>query len=108
MNWLIFKDRLTVFWFPFLVFLVLLVSWSPLHAKRIAKATQGGVVITLTDEPCTLTVVSNLPYKILWEEKGKTFTGCFTVNQGIVVAYFSDDKTVAIMPGQVFAAVTEL
>lgn len=75
-------------------------------AKPVAQASQGGITITLHDDPCKSEAVSNLPYRITWTEKGKTFEGCFTVNQGIVVAYFTDDKTVAIMPGQVFSPVS--
>lgn len=105
MNWYKIVDRIVVFWLPILVLFVL--CTSIVYARPVAKVQQDGITITLTDEPCKLPVVSNLPYRLTWEEGGKKFEGCFTVQQGIVVAYFSGDKTVVILPGHAFAPVTE-
>src|SRR4051812_23975857 len=44
------------------------------NAEPRLRAEQGGVVITLYDEPCELKdQIANLPYKATWEEKGKVY-----------------------------------
>lgn len=96
---------MNVKYLPFLL-LIPMLFLSRAYAKPIAQVTHGEVTIVLHDDQCKSDAVSNLPYRITWTEKGKTFEGCFTVNQGIVVAYFMGDKTVALMPGQVFQPVT--
>jgi hypothetical protein len=71
-------------------------------AASVAIATIDSISITLTDEPCKLKAVSNLPYRAHWREQGRVYEGCFQVNpQGFVVAYF-DDRSVALIPVQHF------
>jgi hypothetical protein len=80
---------------------------AKLRAEPILRATEGGAVVTLHNTPCELThVVENLPYKATWEEKGKTFQGCYGPRPdiGAVLMYF-DDKTVALAPLQAFQRV---
>ena len=89
-----------------LLFLFFMVCVS-VYAKPLAIAESGGVRITLFDEDCKMDAVKNLTYRITWSEKGATIEGCFTVHQGIVVAYFAD-KTIAIFPGTAFRQVTDL
>ena len=75
---------------------------APAQAEVIARATQGGLVVSLTDEKCTLAAVTNLPFRATWLEKGELTEGCYAVAEGAqVVAYFAD-KTVALMPGRDF------
>lgn len=105
MSWTRLADRIAVFWFPALVGVVLLVAWSPLHAAPVAKAEKDGVTITLFDEDCKLDSVKNLQYRATWVEKGKAFEGCFTVQGGIVVFFWSD-LTVGLAPGQAFTPLT--
>jgi hypothetical protein len=50
--------------------------------------------------------VSNLPYKATWVEDGRTYKGCWAANQGFVVGFFVDDKSVAVMPMRIFQKVT--
>lgn len=71
------------------------------YSDPIFKAENEGVAITLYDEPCELAAVSNLPFKAVWIEKGKTFQGCWGARTevGLVVAYF-DDRTVGLIPIQ--------
>lgn len=78
----------------------------PAGADPVAALTHEGISVTLYNEPCDLPAVTNLPYRAIWQEKGKTTEGCFGVypEAGAVVAYF-DDKTVALMPMQAFAPV---
>lgn len=85
--------------------LVILAASYHAHGRPVAYAGDGEVRVTLHDDPCALDV--KLPYRIVWQEKGKTFEGCFGIMQGVVVAYFSD-KSVALFPGKAFQAVTEL
>lgn len=69
------------------------------------QAAESGVVITLYDEPCGLPEVANLPFRAEWTEGKVTFQGCWTQSPfGVVAAYFTD-KTVAVIPVQVFKPV---
>jgi hypothetical protein len=81
--------------------------WSGrVYAAPLFTATNEGVTITLTDEPCALDAVSNLKYRATWVEKDKTFEGCWAPHRemGAVIAYF-DDKTIALIPVQAFVKV---
>lgn len=64
------------------------------------------VTVTLTDEPCTVAAVSNLPRRATWAERGKLFEGCFEFAGGWVVMYFAEDRTVVLAPRGVFQPVT--
>lgn len=66
-------------------------------AAPIATASHAGVIVTLTDEPCALPAVANLPNRATWQQDSKTYEGCFGVRAGLVLAYF-DDRTVALLP----------
>jgi hypothetical protein len=93
----------------YLAALVLLFCFpTMLGAKPMFAADLEGVRIVLSDDKCDLTVVANLPYKATWEEKGKTYTGCWGVMGQNVVAFFSEDKTVAAIPLQVFRKLQEV
>lgn len=79
-------------------------------AEPMAKASvnNGQVVITIYTEDCTLkNVVTNLPKRATWVEGGKTYEGCAGVqpDAGVAMFYFSGDKTVAVVPLQIFARV---
>ena len=76
-------------------------------AAPIYRAEAEGVVITLYDEDCKLPEVSNLKKRATWKEKGKTYEGCAGQHPAypIVMAYFSD-KTVVVLPIDIFAPVT--
>lgn len=70
--------------------------------------TPEGVRVVFYTEPCALTeFVTNLPYRAVWEESGKTFEGCYLVRSevGLVVAYFAD-KTVGLIPLRAVRSVT--
>jgi hypothetical protein len=86
----------------FLVFVVLYVTQA--HADVIAIADTGSVKIILHDSPCELKeVVSNLPQKAEWLEGGRTFKGCWNGHPGgFIVTYWLEDKTVGIVPINVF------
>lgn len=94
----------------FLAFVGGMIWTAKAFAAPVYAAEADGVRIVLTDEKCTLKEVSNLPYKATWTEKGKTYNGCFTINQGagVVVAYFVEDKSVAAIPMDAFKRVTFL
>lgn len=76
-------------------------------AAPVATAGDEQVVITLTDEACTLTAVTNLKLRATWAEKGVTHEGCYAVGHGLVLTYWAD-KTVAAIPAGAFARVTAL
>ena len=79
---------------------LLLSSATAAVAAPMFTVQADGVRVTLYDEPCTLKRdIVNLPYRATWEEKGKTFEGCFGArpDMGLVVVYFND-KTVGVIP----------
>jgi hypothetical protein len=89
--------------------LVFLTCWpAAVLATPVYVAEADGARIVLTDEPCEVKAVSNLPYKAVWTEKGKDFTGCWAPrpNEGIVMGYFAEDRTVVVIPIQAFKRVT--
>lgn len=71
------------------------------HAATIAVAHVAGAAIALTDEPCQLAAVVNLPMRAIWTQNGRVHEGCFGAIGGVIAAYF-DDRTVAVMPGHIF------
>jgi hypothetical protein len=91
-----------------LVALGIAVTWpTKANADPIYRANAEGIVITLTNEDCKLPAVSNLKKRATWEEKGKTFEGCWGGHPAfpIVMGYFSD-RSVVVLPVEVFAPVT--
>jgi hypothetical protein len=82
---------------------------SHVNAEPQYRAEVQGVVITLHSEECQIKdVVSNLPRRATWLERGKTFEGCFgfVEQMQLLMFYFKDDKTVAGMPAGMFSKVT--
>jgi hypothetical protein len=86
--------------------LIALMLATAAHAAPLATATDGTVTLTLTDEPCKLGI-SNMQYRATWVEPGKTYEGCFTL-MGDVVAFYFDDKSVAIAPLREFKPVRKV
>jgi hypothetical protein len=78
------------------------------QGKPLAVANAQGATITLTDEPFKCEAVPQFQYRIIWEEKGKRFEGCFGVHGPIIVAYFPGDKSLALMPAQVFQPLSSM
>ena len=79
------------------------------YAEPVARATAGGIQITVYNEPCKLKdQVSNLPHRATWLENGRTFEGCVgpNIELGVAIFYFKEDKSVAAVPLQMFAPVT--
>lgn len=64
------------------------------------------VTVTLTDEPCTVAAVSNLPRRATWTERGKVFEGCYEMVGGVVVMYFAEYRTVILAPRGAFQPVS--
>jgi hypothetical protein len=82
----------------------------PTQAIPIFAGESGGIRVVLTDEPCTLKEVTNLPFRAVWTEKGKDLEGCWSPQrldetQTVVKAYFSD-LTVVTFPTTMFQHVT--
>lgn len=102
------RKTVSPYWFiAFLIFVIGTVLYAAkVSAEPLFSATAEGATITLTNEPCNVPAISNLPFRAVWVEKDKTYEGCFGVRQdiGLVLAYF-DDKTVALIPMQVFRKV---
>jgi hypothetical protein len=92
-------------WFKVLVFLT---CWpAAVCAEPMVKANVQGIEITVYTEDCALkNVVSNLPKRATWVEKGKTFEGCAGATQFGVLIFYFNDKTVAVVPVEHFAKVT--
>src|SRR3990167_2714326 len=80
----------------------------PANAAPLVSAAQDGKVVTLTDEPCVLQAVVNLPYRVTWAEKGVITEGCYRVMGGqIVLGYFAD-RTVVALPLAMFRQASEV
>ena len=80
----------------------------PVQAEVLYMARDdNGTVVELTNEPCALPAVANLPKRAVWRETGKVFEGCYVARFGAVVMYFSD-RTVIIAPMNAFTRVTNL
>lgn len=70
------------------------------RAEPRFQVQNEGVRVVLHDEPCQLKEqITNLPYRVVWYEKGKAVEGCWGARPeaGIAMAYFAD-KTVGIIP----------
>ena len=76
-------------------------------AAPLFRAETDGVTITLYDEDCKLSAVSNLKKRATWTEKGKTYEGCVGQHPAypIFMAYFSD-KTFVVLPIEIFSPVS--
>ena len=92
--------------------LVALLATNVATAKPVAVfVDSAGTKVFLFDDKCALEdKVTNLPYKVTWEEKGKVFEGCAgPVSWGpVVMMFFPEDKTVAVLPVSVFEKVSSL
>lgn len=99
----------TVLPLPFwAVLLIVIFCWPTMAGARpMAQAQAEGITITLHNEPCEMKAIENLKMKATWQEKGKTFNGCWGAHPqyGLVMFYW-EDKTVVILPGDAFAPVT--
>ena len=87
-----------------LAFLLLPVE---VFGEPLYQADNQGIRITLYDEPCRLDAVKNLKFRAVWTEGGQDVEGCAGArpDAGVVIAYFAD-KTVALIPMEVFRRVT--
>ena len=94
-------------WLIWVLVILMVVMVTKAFAGPIAEgAGDNDAKITLYNDPCKLKEVSNLELRATWQEKGKVFEGCFGIHPyGVVLAYFSD-KTVVIMPVDIFKAVS--
>ncbi len=76
-------------------------------AGPVAVAQNDGARITLYNDPCRMSHVVDLPYRATWEENGVLHEGCYGMHQAIpvVVMYFTD-RSIALAPRGIFAAVS--
>jgi len=88
--------------------LLLAFAVLPAQAKPIAQVSQGNVRVIFTDEPCALQGVSNLKFRGIWLQDGKTFEGCWQSHQqfAIVITYW-EDLTIGIIPLEAVSKTTE-
>jgi hypothetical protein len=87
------------FWFVVLAFIVSLPTLA--LAEPMVQFQQGDIKIVVHSEDCAYkNVVSNLPKRATWTEKGKVFEGCAGGNpdMGLILFYFAGDRTVAAVP----------
>ncbi len=90
-----------------IVLLGLAVMWTTSsYSAPLYQAKAEGIDITLTDQPCKLPAVSNLKFEAIWTEKGKSYKGCYGGHPQlpVVVLYF-EDKTVVVLPVDLFVKV---
>lgn len=86
-----------------LVLACLLSAPAPAEAGVIGAARQDDVVILLTDEPCAVEAVGNLPWRVILQRQGASVDGCYAINGPLVVGYFAD-RRVLLMWGAAFKA----
>lgn len=88
-----------------LAFVVKIAGADPLVQ---AVVNSGRVVITVYSESCALTeFVANLPKRATWKEGDKVFEGCAGVSPlGVAMFYFREDKSIAVVPIEMFERVT--
>lgn len=105
-----FLNRIVpISWWLWALTVVAIIAAPVALAAPVAKASQGGVTITLFNDKCEIPAVSNLPMKATWTEGGKTYAGCWGGSEvGVVMAYFAEDRTVAAIPVQAFSRVSEI
>lgn len=86
--------------------LLLLVNFSVVSAEPIYEASAGGVRIVVYKEKCTLEAVTNLPWRAVWFQDGNEIEGCIGAKDElvVVVAYFAD-KTIVVLPMEIFRKV---
>lgn len=76
-----------------------------LLAAVIGFTEVGGVTVRLTDEPCALEAVTNMPNRATWTEAGVVTEGCFGIQGTLLLAYWAD-KTVTALPVRAFQRVS--
>jgi tRNA G10 N-methylase Trm11 len=88
--------------------LLLLAHFTVAEGKAILEASNENIRIVVYDEPCRLSEVSNLKYRVTWTENGKEIEGCIGPRPdiGYALAYFAD-KTVVPIPMDAFRRLTE-
>lgn len=80
----------------FLVALFLMTSFIA-NAEVLYVGTDNGITVLLTDEPCELSSINNLPNKAVWVEGGKSIEGCYgaVANGALVLMYLIDKRVTA-------------
>ena len=80
--------------------LLVLVAWATkAYSEAIYEAVDVDVRVVLYNDPCELKVVSNLKHKAIWQEKGKTYQGCWGARPDINhIMFFFDDGSVGLIP----------
>lgn len=74
----------------------------PPIASPVALARDGRVAIALSEQPCTLDAVANLRFHATWEEDGARHAGCWDVQHGRIVVTYWADRTVVVLPLEIF------
>ena len=106
------KQRMTIV--PLFVWVILFgfalaAVISKAHAEPLYRAEGDATVVTLFTDPCQFKdKVANLPSKATKEKDGATTEGCAGIksDQGQVLLFFPDTKTVGSLPVEVFSKVT--
>jgi hypothetical protein len=95
-------------WFVVLALIVALPTL--VFAEPMLAFQDGPVKIVIYTEDCALkNVVTNLPKRATWEEKGKSYEGCAAGTPfGFVMFYFAGDKTVALVPAEGFTKAAKI
>lgn len=88
--------------------LLILVA-APVFAEPIAVMSLQGITVTLTNQPCAIKYVTNLPLRATWKDGSKTFDGCYAVfPESEAIGFWFDDGSVAVIPAHIFKPVTAL
>ena len=102
-------SRMWFTWFLAFVFFIVFGLFLEAHAAVIGQAKIKDVVISITNEPCNMTDVVAMPYRATWLENGKTFEGCAAGHpSGLIILYFRQDKSIALVPAQLFEPLSSM
>jgi hypothetical protein len=85
--------------------LAIILTIHNVKAAPIAEGGGNGVLVVLTDEPCTLSAVANLKGRATWTENGKTHEGCYAPSPAGVIMFYFGDRTVVAIPNSAFQRV---
>jgi hypothetical protein len=89
---------------------ILILVAGGVYGEPVLEASEDGVRVVLHTDKCALKEVSNMPYRVVWHEKGKQIEGCWMPrpDAGIVVMFFAADRTVGVAAIQSFKRVTSI
>jgi hypothetical protein len=90
-------NRLWLTWFLAIVFFIVLGLSLEARGANLFAIELEDTVINITDDPCSVKAVNNLPQRAYRTEGGKIIEGCAGMNVfGYISIYFEDGSVLAL------------